>query len=253
MSAYVSGLVWRHYSHGGARLLAMLAVADYADDDGTGVYPSAARLARKIRVEERSARRLLAAMRDDGDIVAVGQTARGVTVYRIDLDRLRRAGQQDAQVIPPDRMSGGDLSGLGPLTGESGTPDPQVRHSPSGSPSSSPPLLRGGSELEWPTQLTPAARAACQRELTHCMPEHHASIVRELTHRLSRAHDPLRIPYLWVRTLVRAAQTDTLVRLAPAAPLSAAQRTAIEQDYQRRIMESRRAGETFRRARGGTA
>lgn len=105
----------------------------------------------------------------------------------------------------------------------------------------------------WPAQLSPAARAACARELVGCAGELHAVIVRELSHRLTRTSDPLRFPHLWVRELVRAARDGTLVRHAPAAPLTAVQRAEIEQDYQRRVEESRQHGMTFRRAHGGTA
>lgn len=151
----------------------MLAIADYADDDGAGVYPSAARLARKIRVETRSARRLLAALRDDGDIVAVGHTSGGVTIYRIDLIRLCGTNQEDARGTPPDHMSGGDPGDRGPLTLESGPPDPRVSHSPSVNPSSTPPPPAGSGSVDknlkahvlWPPGLDDAERKHCMQVL----------------------------------------------------------------------------------------
>lgn len=243
MSALVTGLVWRHYPHSGARLLAMLAVADYADDDGAGVYPSAARLARKIRVETRSARRLLAALRDDGDIIPVGRTAGGVTIYCIDLGRLQEANHEDAQGTPPDIRSGGGSDDRAPLTAESGPPDPGVSHSPSSSPSINPPLRPVGCGLAWPEQLAPAQRRACERELSHCLPEHRASVVRELTARLGRRDlEPVRLPDKWVRSLAAAAVAGTLAKFSSGTPLNAEQRTSIEADYQRRLCESRATG-----------
>ena len=100
-----------------------------------------------------------------------------------------------------------------------------------------------GGELVWPKQLTPAARSLCERELIRCPSERMSDVVRQLSHRLTRAHDPLRLPHLYVRTLVRAAASGTFVKLAPAAPLSAEQRTKIEQRYQQLLASARSRGD----------
>ena len=97
--------------------------------------------------------------------------------------------------------------------------------------------------MVWPKQLTPAARSLCERELIRCPSERMSDVVRQLSHRLTRAHDPLRLPHLYVRTLVRAAASGTFVKLAPAAPLSAEQRTKIEQRYQQLLASARSRGD----------
>ena len=59
MSINVISLVWERYPEGGAKLLAMLALADWAGDDGGRIYPSMATLAAKIRMSERQTIRLV--------------------------------------------------------------------------------------------------------------------------------------------------------------------------------------------------
>lgn len=97
-----------------------------------------------------------------------------------------------------------------------------------------------GGELVWPEQLTPSARTLCERELSRCPLQRRADVVRELAARLNRRDlKPVRLPQMWVRSLVAAAAADTLATFAPAAPLSAEQRAVVESEYQRRLRESR--------------
>lgn len=207
--------------------------------DGWEVRPGP--LARECGIGRDQLRRLLRELESTGYLArrrsrdAQGQWSWGSEVY-------------DQSTIAV--FSGDGKPGDGPpVVGESGDPDSTDTSITDTSITDHP---RGG-ELAWPAQLAPAARDACAREVGRCTPEQRDAIVRELSHRLARAHDPLRLPHLWVRALARAARAGTLARLAPAAPLSVEQRAAVEQDYQRRVEESRRAGETFRRARGGAA
>src|SRR5262245_14590562 len=50
MSIFALSYVWEHSQHKGNELLIMLAIADFADDDGTHAYPSIERLAKKTRM-----------------------------------------------------------------------------------------------------------------------------------------------------------------------------------------------------------
>lgn len=73
MSIRVMTAVWDH-AHGvsGGPLIVLLAMADYAHDDGTGVFPTQGVLAHKARMSERHVRRVLAELEDKGYIDRIG-------------------------------------------------------------------------------------------------------------------------------------------------------------------------------------
>ena len=81
--------VWRRDVRGADQCL-LLAIADHANDAGTRIYPSIARLAWKTGMGVSSVKRRIAYFRDLGVLVVVrrgggrGQT----TEYRLDLSRL---------------------------------------------------------------------------------------------------------------------------------------------------------------------
>jgi hypothetical protein len=151
--------------------------------------------------------------------------------YRVDLDLLFA---QLAGIQPTSRQGSSQQDGENP-TGKPATSQPAntettIDHSET---------TTGGSEI-WPELLTQAQRKACERELTNCAAVHRAVVVRELSNRLGRKdQEPLRLPHLWVRSLVRAAQSGTLARNAPSPPPTREQIDAVERDYQRRLNESR--------------
>ena len=66
-------LVWRQYRKGGSEKLALLALADWCDDDGGNLYPAVATVAKKICVSVSQARRILHAFIQDGllDVVLI--------------------------------------------------------------------------------------------------------------------------------------------------------------------------------------
>ena len=68
MSIEVISRVWRKYPGGGAKLLTMLALADWASDDGGNIFPSIKTLAYKIRMSERQTRRVLRELETEGFI-----------------------------------------------------------------------------------------------------------------------------------------------------------------------------------------
>ena len=59
MSVRVLEQVWKTSQQHGSPLLVLLALADFADDDGTA-YPSVGTLAKKVRLKERAVHQILA-------------------------------------------------------------------------------------------------------------------------------------------------------------------------------------------------
>jgi len=91
MSIRVMSRVWDHYPGKGSDLLAMLALADWSDDEGR-CFPSVAALARKVRLQERQAQRSLRGLIEQGFLSVTGNEnggAPGMTRrYRLNLERL---------------------------------------------------------------------------------------------------------------------------------------------------------------------
>lgn len=67
MSVRVMAAVWDRSTHSGNALLMLLAIADFADDEGRS-YPSVSTLATKCRLQLRGAQRLLAELRASGEL-----------------------------------------------------------------------------------------------------------------------------------------------------------------------------------------
>lgn len=93
--------VWDGSNHSGAELLMLLALADYADDEGRA-YPSIATLATKCRTKTRYAIVLLNNLSASGELLVLkgqGPMGRGgrTNLYRIVFDRMTR--QSGAQVV----------------------------------------------------------------------------------------------------------------------------------------------------------
>jgi len=63
----------------------LVALADFADDDGASVFPSVETLARRARCSRRSAERALRALRDRGVIKPVGTSKLRTRLYRLDM------------------------------------------------------------------------------------------------------------------------------------------------------------------------
>lgn len=83
MSVRKMAEAWEFSRHSGTHLLMLLAIADFADDDGRA-YPSVASLARKCRMKPRNAQTLLASLRESGELVIRnGEGPKGTNLYRI--------------------------------------------------------------------------------------------------------------------------------------------------------------------------
>lgn len=87
------------------RRLVALALADYASDDGRGIYPSAETVAAKTGLSRRSVLRTIADLRDSRLLVVEGEReVRGgrIPVYRLAVEAIPRLG---ASVSPSARES----------------------------------------------------------------------------------------------------------------------------------------------------
>lgn len=133
MSIKVMTAVWEHSQHKGTELLLLLALADFAHDDGGGIYPKVDTMAKKIRMSERNTRYVLRKLEDSGELVAVGPHQTGTTLYRIDLDRVG-AKIAGGQRLPGQGPAPGGANGR-TKGGQPIAPDPSLIHqeSPRGS------------------------------------------------------------------------------------------------------------------------
>lgn len=91
MSVRVMSRVWDDFPGGGSQLLALLALADWSDDDGR-CYPSIAAIAKKARLSRSQAQRLVHSLINQGFVAVTGNQdggAPGYTrKYKINLERL---------------------------------------------------------------------------------------------------------------------------------------------------------------------
>ena len=71
MSIKVMTLVWENFNRGGSEKLAMLALADWCNDEGGSLHPSISGIAKKINVQERQARRIVHKFIDEGFLKVV--------------------------------------------------------------------------------------------------------------------------------------------------------------------------------------
>lgn len=94
MSVRALSRVWEHSQHGGTELLMLLAIADFADDNGTA-YPSVATLAAKCRMKPRNANYILAALEASGELdIQRNKGPAGANRYRVTLPLQRVAPLQ---------------------------------------------------------------------------------------------------------------------------------------------------------------
>ncbi len=117
MSVRTMARVWDLSQHAGTDLLTLLAIADFADDEGNA-YPSVGTLATKCRMKPRRMHYILKILRGSGELeVKTGGGPRGTNRYRITVQASgvqRSAGvHSDAGVQPSAR--GGALQRTKPL------------------------------------------------------------------------------------------------------------------------------------------
>ncbi len=104
MSVRTTARVWANSRHSGTELLMLLAIADFADDDGQA-YPSVAGLAEKCRMKARNANYILTALQASGELaVRYNAGPRGKNLYHIVFAAMSRPA-----------LSGEPLQGGAPL------------------------------------------------------------------------------------------------------------------------------------------
>lgn len=119
VSVRVSAWVWDRSTVSGNSLLVLLAIADHANDAGGGAWPSVRTLAAKVRIDERSVRRILRRLETAGMIsVDVSGGPGGANVYTVLMTPDPSVPRADSPPDPGVRT---------PLTPGSATPDTRVR------------------------------------------------------------------------------------------------------------------------------
>jgi hypothetical protein len=112
MSIKVMSLVWEGFRASGSEMLAMLALADWCNDEGGSLHPSMRAVAEKIRVSEKQARRILHVFEDAGYLKVIGNAnggAPGTTKqYQLNVAKLKALADEPAmrrstsrEVSPP--------------------------------------------------------------------------------------------------------------------------------------------------------
>jgi hypothetical protein len=85
MSVRTLARVWELSRHSGTHLLMMLAIADFADDDGNA-YPAVSTLATKCRMKARNARYLLQELTASGELAVIRNAGpKGANRYKINI------------------------------------------------------------------------------------------------------------------------------------------------------------------------
>lgn len=88
MSVSTMAAAWKGSIHGGTELLMLLAIADFADDEGNA-YPSIGTLAKKCRMKQRNVNYLIKTLQESGELeIRIGQGPKGTNRYRINVHRL---------------------------------------------------------------------------------------------------------------------------------------------------------------------
>jgi hypothetical protein len=121
--------VWANSPTSGNERLVLLALADACSrDDGTGCWPSAATIARKANISDRTVRRVIARLETDGHVIVHrgGGRAGATNSYTV-VTAIHSPGHS----VTPDNLSGGDTADTPPRTQPcQGTPDTTVSPDP---------------------------------------------------------------------------------------------------------------------------
>lgn len=116
MSIYAMNLVWQNYQRGGSEKLALLALADWCDDQGGNLFPSMGAIARKISASESQARRIIHGLIEEGILQVVGNHNGGAPgqsrQYRLNVEKLAETPCADATPSMDATPSTGARDGL---------------------------------------------------------------------------------------------------------------------------------------------
>ncbi len=107
------------------------ALADASRDDGTGCWPSAATIARKANISDRTVRRVIARLEAEGQVVVHRGGGRAGSTNSYTVVTGDRVIHSPGQNVTPDKLSGGDTGDRPPRTQPcQGTPDIAVSPDP---------------------------------------------------------------------------------------------------------------------------
>ena len=123
MSIKVSSLIWDKWPSGGSDMLCILALSDWCNDEGGSLYPSISTLARKMRVSDRQAQRVLHHLINNGFVSVIGNQnggAPGTTrQYHLNVSKIAKFPDYGEEIktgdtyVTPDIETGdtGDVDG----------------------------------------------------------------------------------------------------------------------------------------------
>lgn len=124
MSVRALDAVLRKYPGSGPRLLCLICLADWSNDQGGSLYPSISSVAIKMRVDRRNAQRAIAGLIEEGFLHVVGNMnggARGSTRhYQIDMVELMGLPDVKAK-LTSDKIVTGDKTVVGRVAKSSRT------------------------------------------------------------------------------------------------------------------------------------
>ncbi len=115
--------VWNEAPYGGAALLALLALADYADDDGRS-YPAVSTIAKKARLSDRGVQKLLIVLERDGWVtIDPGKGLKGTNLYTIAWGVNPVRGELGVSLSSPDPSVSGSYSDQTLISEKGSDPD----------------------------------------------------------------------------------------------------------------------------------
>lgn len=113
MSVRTMARVWAESKHSGSDLLMLLAIADFADDDGRA-YPSVPTLAAKCRMKPRNANYVLSTLKASGELeILVNEGPKGTNLYRVNLELMGLQSSAPLQNLAPLQCSASTPAILG--------------------------------------------------------------------------------------------------------------------------------------------
>lgn len=132
MSIAVMNWVWANSPTSGNERLVLLALADACSrDDGTGCWPSAATIARKANISDRTVRRVITRLEAEGHLIVHRGGGRAGSTNSYTVVTSGRVIPSPGQSDTPGTLSGGDTGDRPPRTQLcQGTPDTVVSPDP---------------------------------------------------------------------------------------------------------------------------
>jgi hypothetical protein len=141
MSIPLTNAVWKHSKQKSGALIVLLAIADYANDEGNA-WPAVPTLARKARMSKRNVQRWVRALQRDGELkVLRNEGRRGTNIYKICLPQAK-AEKGDARATH-------DTGAAKPVTRLSSTNDAGVIQSVSESSIQPSPIVPNGDDIDF--------------------------------------------------------------------------------------------------------